>query len=168
MEPLKTYEYLVLARGRILGWVRPLSVEQYGRVFPIGLGSLARVLTHTMSSEWYYIERMLGHDVPPHDRWPIRDEEPPGFAALEKAWAEQAARTRAAISGVRDWGKELEYRIDGDNGPEMIRASASDIYTQLVLHEVHHRSQVLNMLKQLGVAVEDIDFNAMMYKRRKL
>lgn len=166
MEYRKTYEYLVLARERVLGWARSLSVKQYGQTFPMGLGSVGRTLTHIMSSEWYYVLRMTRAEVAPQALWPIRDEEPPEFAVLEAAWAGQVGRTRAAIEGLRDWKAEIEYRVDTDEGPRIITASAADIFTQLVLHEVHHRAQVLNMLRQLGVAVADIDFNALMYRRR--
>lgn len=166
MNPSKTYDYLVLARRRILDWVRLLTPEQYTRRFPIGLGSLARTLTHIMSSESYYVERMIGHDVPPHDQWPIRDEDPPAFAILDAAWDEQATRTRAAIGSIRDWTSELEYEVSIDGVPTIINASPADIFTQLVLHEVHHRAQAMNMLRHLGIAAEDIDYNTLMYRRR--
>lgn len=167
MDPLKTYDYLALARQRVFEWVRPLSAEQYAREFPIGRGTLGRTLTHIMISEWYYVQRIQGHTVPPYDQWPIQDEKPPAFAALEAAWTEQAGRTRAALSGVRDWSADLEYHITSDDGrPEIITVSAADIFTQLALREVHHRAQVMNMLRQLGIAAEDLDFNTLMYKRR--
>jgi uncharacterized damage-inducible protein DinB len=166
LDRLKTYNYLTLARRRIFDWTRPLSPESYRRSFPIGLGSLARTLTHVMSSEWYYVERMLANDVAPHEHWPIRDEDPPEFAVLESAWSEQAARTVAAIGSIRDWTTELEYRVTLDGVPTIIGASPSDIFTQLVLHEVHHRAQAMNMLRQLGIPAEDIDYNTMTYRRR--
>jgi uncharacterized damage-inducible protein DinB len=151
MQPVKTYDYLALARGRVLEWTRPLSEEQYTRPFAIGPGSLARTLTHIMICEWYYVRRMEGLETPPYAQWPIRDEEPPRFGELEAAWSRQSERTQAAIRAVTDWEAELEYRIVNDEGrPEIITASRGDIFTQLVLHEVHHRAQVMNMLRQLG------------------
>jgi uncharacterized damage-inducible protein DinB len=169
MEPLKIYDYLVLARQRLFGWVRPLSAEQYSREFSTWTRTLSRTLTHTMTSEWYYVQRMQGREVPPYEKWPIREEEAPSFAELEAAWAEQARSTRAALGAVRDWNANLEYRVTGDDGrPAIVTASAADIFTQLVLHEVHHRAQAMNMLRQLGVASDDLDFNALMYKRREV
>lgn len=169
MDPHRTYDYLCRARQRILDWARPLTTEQYGREFPIGPGSLARTLTHTMISEWYYVRRMLGQAVPPYAQWPIRDEQPPAFAQLETTWADQAVETRAALRAVRDWDAELQYDVTDDDGrPFLVHASPADIFTQLALHEVHHRAQVLNMLRQFGVKLEDIDFNALMYTRTAL
>ncbi len=168
MEPLRIYDYLTLARQRILQRVRPLSAEQYAREFPIGHETLGRTLTHIMISEWYYVQRIRGCDVPPDDQWPIQQENPPPFARLEAAWVEQAEDTQAALSAVRDWTANLEYRVTPDNDrPQIVTTSAVDIFTQLVLHEVHHRAQAMNMLRHLGVAVEDLDFNAFMFKRRE-
>ena len=170
MQPLKTYEYLALARQRIFDWTRPLTNEQYTRQFPIGRhGTLASTLTHILISEWYYVERIQGNDVPPYAQWKFQDENPPPFAALESEWIEQAKRTKIALATTLDWKTELEYRVKNDDSKEeIIIAAPSDIFTQLVLHEVHHRAQAMNILRQLGIAAEDLDFNAMMYKRRTL
>lgn len=169
MNPLRTYDYLVLARDRLFDAVRPLSAEQYRRNFPIGPGSLAAVLTHTFISEWYYIERLEERDVPPYGEWEIQDESPPAFAVLEAKWREQAQRTRAAIERERDWDRAIEYRaVSPDEPPTIVSARAQDIFVQLALHEVHHRAQALNILRQLGSPLkEDIDFNALMYQRRR-
>lgn len=167
MDPLRLYDYLTHARQRVFGWVRPLSEEQYARQFPIGPGTLGRTLTHIMISEWYYIQRMQGREVPPYDQWPIRDDQPPPFAQLEATWHKQAAATRAALSDVPDFSATLQYHVIDDDGAEIIvTASPADLITQLALHEVHHRAQAMNMLRHLGVVVDDIDFNTLMYDRR--
>lgn len=169
-DPLRTYDYLVLARAKVFDWVRPLTPEQYTQTFPIGLGSLARTLTHVMICEWLYVQRIQGLPVPPYAQWPIQDENPPPFATLEAEWKLQAARTRAALAAARakNWTTPIEYHTKEDDGtPIIITASPSDIFTQLALHEVHHRAQAMNMLRHLGVKAEDIDFNALMYRRRK-
>ncbi len=166
INPIRTYDYLCLARGRLLGWVRPLSAEQYAQAFPIGPGSLARTLTHIMICEWYYVRRIERLPVPPYDQWPIQDEHPPAFADLEARWTAQAATTREMIAATEDWGTTLEYPITEDDGRAVIvTASAGDIFTQLVLHEVHHRAQAMNMLRHLGIASQDLDFNTLMYNR---
>ena len=166
MEPLKVYEYLALARGRVFQWVRPLTEEQYLRAFPIGLGSVGRTLTHIMICEWMYVRRIGGLEVPPYEQFPFQDESPPPFATLEAAWIEQAGRTKAVLSAVRDWSATLEYRVTRDDRQEIVTASPADIFTQLALHEVHHRAQAMNMLRQLGITADDIDYNSLMYQRR--
>ncbi len=166
MQPLRTYDYLTLARRRVFDWVRPLSDAQYAAEFPIGLGTLGRTLTHIMICEWMYVRRMRGLDVPPYEQWEYQDEKPPAFAMLEAVWNEQAKQTREALGVVTDWDTALEYRVTSDDGKQFIvTAAPADIFTQMALHEVHHRAQAMNMLRRLGVKAEDIDFNTLMYKR---
>lgn len=167
LDPARVYDYLTRSRRRVLDLVRTLGAEEYARAFPIGPGSLAATLTHIYISEWYYIERLHGRHVPPYDTWPVRDETPPPFAELESLWTKQAADTLAAIRAVHDWNAPITYQVTDDDG-RVVRVSctAADLFTQLALHEVHHRAQALNILRQLGKTVAgDIDFNAMMYNR---
>lgn len=167
MEPLRTYDYLVRARARLLDWVRTIDAEDYVRLVPGWPRSIARNLTHVLASEWYYIQRLDQRPVPPYERWSLREEDAPAFPELERAWAAQAVSTRASLAAVTAWTAPLEYRIVQDDGtPAIVTASAADLFTQLVLHEVHHRGQVMLQLRHFGVALDDIDFNAMMYRRR--
>jgi uncharacterized damage-inducible protein DinB len=167
MDPLKIHDYLVLAREHVFGWVRPLSAEEYSRQFPMGLGSLARILTHVMICEYAYVLRIEECPVPPYEQFPFQDETPPPFAALEAAWKEQASRTRLVLCEVRDWNKIIEYPTMFSDPPQIITASLADQFAQLAFHEVHHRAQAMNILRQLGVQLEDIDYNALMTRRRK-
>jgi uncharacterized damage-inducible protein DinB len=52
-----------------------------------------------------------------------------------------------------------------DGRREIVTASADALFTQLVMHEVHHRAQALNMLRQLGVTVAALDFNSFFERR---
>lgn len=169
MDPVKTYSYLALSRRRILDWTRPLTDAQYRQQFPIGPGSLARTLTHIMISEGYYIQRMREETVLPYAQWPIQDESPPAFAVLESEWVKQTQVTRAAIAEVRSWTHPVEYEVTNDAGKRIrVGTNRGDIFTQLILHEVHHRAQVMNMLRQHGVTLADIDYNELMYTRQEV
>jgi uncharacterized damage-inducible protein DinB len=163
MDPTRLYDYLEKSRARILEKVRPLTTDQYTRQFPLGLGSLARTLTHVMMSEWYYVQRMQGREVPHYTQWPIQDEKPPAFGVIDARWP-----AISALDASGSWDRPMEYTYTNDDGQRMIStATARDQFTQLVLHEVHHRAQAMNMLRQLGAPItEDLDFNAMMFSRR--
>ncbi|MCA9310081.1 MAG: DinB family protein [Phycisphaerales bacterium] len=169
MEPRRIYDYLTTARQPLFERIRPLGPAAYRQEFAVGPGSLAKVLTHMYISEWYYIERIEGRRVPPYAEWPVRDEHPPGFAELESLWNQQVQRTRATLDPQRDWSAAVEYQVTDDDGREiLVTTTAADVVTQLILHEVHHRSQALNMLRQLGAQGEDLDFNLLMYQRREV
>ncbi len=169
MNPLRTYDYLVLSRSRLLGWVRPLSREQYDSDHPIGMGSLARTLHHIRAAEWSYMQRILGRTEPVKDVSPEHDPEitsgcPVSFEVLEPTWEREAKEHRGAIAAVRDWDSATIYTTIWEDRPYRYRASPADIFTQLVLHEVHHRAQALHILRHLGVSTEEIDYNALMWE----
>jgi len=171
MDPINCYEYLALARQQVFDWVRPLSPDQYLRVFPIGLGTLGRTLTHIYVCEFAYVERIRGHSLPPYREWPIQDEQPPPFATLEAAWQKQAETTRQVLAAVTDWNQQLEYRVTPDLSnvarPVIVTTTPGGIATQMLTHEVHHRAQAMAMLRQLGVAAQDLDYNSFMFQRRE-
>jgi uncharacterized damage-inducible protein DinB len=184
MEPLKIHAYLTAARERLLDHIRPLSQEQYTHEFPFGLNTLAATLTHIAGCELWHMERMRrGPDwtPPPYEQWPIRDEDPPPLAELESIWRRQAEETRATLAsflprerggtgerGPGAWEREFSYRATRHDGREIIlTVSPADIFTQLVVHEVHHRAQAMAMLRQMGVQAENLDPYYLMYKRRE-
>lgn len=173
MNPTRIYDYLALSRERVMDAVRRLTPAAYRREFAFGLKTMGSTLTHIMIAEWYYIERLEGRTVPPYAEWPFQYERPPAFEVIDQTWREQAKRVRAAVAAEGDWNRTISYpSFPDDRGRRYyITATAGDFFTQLALHEVHHRAQVLAMLRELGDAatpVQDIDFNDMMYDRREL
>jgi uncharacterized damage-inducible protein DinB len=173
MSPLRTYDYLIKSRERVLGAIRPLTAQQYARDFPIGLGSIGSTLTHMMISEWYYVERLQGRPVPPYEQWPIKYEHPPAFETVEAAWREQMTRIRSLVAAERDWSRVVTWDSFADDQGRRFRitATSGDVLTQLVLHEVHHRAQIMAMLRGLGDSVpplQDIDYSELMYGRQAI
>lgn len=165
MHALRIHDYLVRSRARVLDWTRPLSAEAYARNLPGWSRSLGQTLTHIYISEWYYVRRITGADVPPYEHWPVREEAHPALAELESLWQAQTAVTRAAIGAVADWDAPITYDTTNEDGERMnVTANAHDIFVQLAMHEVHHRSQALNMLKALGGTPADLDYNLLTYR----
>lgn len=164
--PLRLYDYLSISRARVLACASKLDEESYWREFPIGPGSVGKTLTHMLVAEWYYAKRMQGADVAPYEQWTLKDETRQTLSELQAAWEVQAAETKRVIRDVRDWQDKLSYEVTSDTGERhRIRASPADQFSQLFEHEVHHRAQVMNMLRQLGQSVGDVDYNMTMYER---
>ncbi len=43
--------------------------------------------------------------------------------------------------------------------------AAGRIAGQLLFHEVHHRAQVMAMLRQVGVKAENLDYSVLIFER---
>ena len=167
--PAAIYEYLVKARAKLLDWVRPLTPEQYTKEFSFGKKTIRDTLVEIPIAEWIYGMRLVGEPAPPRDQQPFVKYYQTDFAPLEDAWRELADRTRSILRSERDWTRPVEYIIRPPDRPAVkIRATAGGLATQLVCHEVHHRAQVMAMLRQFGIPAENLDYSALMVERTEL
>jgi uncharacterized damage-inducible protein DinB len=167
--PAAIYEYLVKARAKLLDWVRPLTMEQYTKEFPFGKKTIRDTIVEIPHAEWLYGMRLAGESVPARDEQPFVKYYQTDFTPLESAWRELADRTGRLLREERDWARPVEYIIRPLNRPAVqIRATAGGIAAQMICHEVHHRAQVMAMLRQFGVAAENLDYTAFMVTRTEL
>ncbi len=169
MQPHVLYGYLAQARRRLFDWIRPLSAEQYAHEFPFGMKSIHAALLHTAGAEWAYSLRLQGQQVTPADS-PYTADKIRTFAELESAWTAMAEKTAAVLAQISNWDEPLEYRIypQGPGAPAVrIRTTRAGVAAQLFVHEVHHRSQVMSMLRQLGVAAQNLDYSVLMFAREQ-
>lgn len=163
--PAAIYEYLVEARQKLLDWVRPLTLEQYTREFPFGKKTIRDTLVEIPFAEWSYGTRLTGATHPPRDQHPFVQYYQTDFAALEPAWRELTERTRRILRGERDWKRVVEWRPVVVARPTVMRSTAGGVATQMLLHEVHHRAQVMAMLRHLGVPAQNLDYSILKFER---
>lgn len=170
MEYVHVYDVLTKARERLFDWVRPLSQEQYTQRFPFGMGTIRATLNEIARVELLYSMRLREEPVPPpplSDSFPISEARQPAFADLEKAWTAQARETHATLARTADWTKTVTRRIEQGNMVVITTASKDEIAVQMLMHEVHHRAQVMAMLRQLGVEAQDLDYIGFVVRREE-
>ena len=158
------FDYLVTARGRLLEWVKAQPPAVYTQAFPIGMGSIRATLLHTAAAQWGYTQRLLGRDYGPADNL-FTVEKLPEFGALAPAWDRESPATRDALERIGDPGRRIEVVARTFTPPMRIRTTAGGIAGQLLFHEVHHRAQVMAMLRQVGVKAENLDYSVLMFDR---
>lgn len=165
-SPAAIYEYLVEARQKLLDWVRPLSLEQYTKEFPFGKKTIRDTLVEIPFAEWSYGSRISGEKMPAsREQHPFNRFYQTDFAPLEAAWIELVDRTRRILSEERDWNRVVEWRPVGADRPTLMRATAGGIATQMMVHEVHHRAQVMAMLRQFGIPAQNLDYSVLKFER---
>ena len=100
-----------------------------------------------------------GEDVATEPR-PFTEERYPEFAPLRSAWKELEPGTRNWLASEVDWNRRLETTVRRSNGSMVhIGFTPEKLAFQLFYHEVHHRAQAMAMLRQMGVAAQNLDFN---------
>ncbi len=61
----------------------------------------------------------------------------------------------------------IEYRVREFDEVMVVSPTAGDIALNLCFHEVHHRAQVMAMLRQLSIPAENLDYRFLMYPSRE-
>ncbi len=158
------YDYLINARGKLLTWVREQLPAVYVQTFPIGRGSIRATLVHIAAAEWGYVQRLTGKDYGPGDN-PFTVERFSEFEAFASAWDTQRLVTRQALANLGEPARLIEVVSRVFAPPMRIRTPAGGIAGQLLFHEVHHRAQVMAMLRQVGVKAENLDYSVLMFER---
>jgi uncharacterized damage-inducible protein DinB len=174
-EPARIYDYLLKAREKVLAATRRLSLAQYTQEFPFAHKSVQATLVHIAGAEWTYNRRLRGEEIPPPADRPFTRFSQTEFAPLEAAWKAQGEETKRTLGEIADWSRPIEYVVTPPPGgtgpfqrPTRIRTTAGGFATQLIVHEVHHRAQVMAMLRQLGAVVEVVDYSALMFERTEV
>jgi uncharacterized damage-inducible protein DinB len=158
------FDYLCRARDTLLGWIRSQPAAAYTRPFPFGLGSIRATLVHIADAQRGYTQRLEGQEYSSADN-PFTVDRLPDLETLVAAWSGLNPRTRRALASLGDGSRRIEYASRVIAPGKRLRGTAGGLAAQLLFHEVHHRAQVMVMLRQLGVAAENLDYNYLMFER---
>ena len=123
----------------------PLSDEQLDRQFPIGPGSLRETFDHIVWNGEAWTDLMCGRARRPHPG-PAGTTIPRLIARLDAVAAEFAAVARR----VRDEGRFDDRFADTVDVPPAMKPFGAAI-AHVITHSMHHRAQVLNMMRHLGM-----------------
>lgn len=126
---------------------------------PIGHGSLHNNLTHIVGAMRRWNDRIAGGVLRPSIELPPEAKErTPGrlIELLEEANTELSATLHAAIP---DLSRRVLFTYPATDGDRTINLTAGAAFCHLYTHGQHHRSQCLNMLRQLGYPTDSGDFD---------
>lgn len=147
------FDYSAWARNRLLAAVEQVPEQEYFAARPLDYGSIHGTLVHTFVPEVLWLSRWHGvspTQVPgPGD---VRD-----LAELERRWSEQEQQIRAYLDTLSDeqiMNTIVDYvSTEGDH----LRRPLWQTMAQLINHATHHRSEVANVVTQLGHSPGDLD-----------
>jgi uncharacterized damage-inducible protein DinB len=149
------YDHSCWARDRLLNAANGLSEEDYARPNGFTYDSIRGILAHILGSEAAYLGRWKGDEPRPR----ITQEDVLTVEALGERWRAQEAAMRDFLAQLDDAELEREIVSQRPGSPEFRRALRFDI-TQILLHNVQHRSEAAEALTMIGRSPGDLDFSA--------
>ena len=136
--------------GRTLAACESLSTEEFGREFPIGIGSVHATLVHLVGAERIWIAVLENSNAAL--AMPARDELP-DVAAIAAAWKDVRVRWDAYLATV-DGAELASVRVRMRDGKEF-RQSVADILMQVPTHALYHNAQLSFMFRSMGKSLPD-------------
>lgn len=136
---------------------RRLTEDQFHRRFEIGPGSIHDTLRHIIGAMRRWADRIGGRAVRPS----IEDEDPRYAARELRVLLDGAGNdlngVAAEIDARQGWHETLEFVMpDGSKTYRFTRVAAM---SHVLTHGMHHRAQVLNMRRRLGLPALGLDLD---------
>ena len=127
---------------QLLRRAESLTDEQLDRAFDIGRGSVRATLAHIIRNMEVWTDLMAGHEVRPAGGTSVADlvgrldDAASGLAALARDVARRSAWDERWLDTLDTPPREKTY---------------GGAIAHVITHSMHHRAQVLHMLRRLGV-----------------
>jgi uncharacterized damage-inducible protein DinB len=133
------------AHEKLLATASGLSDQELDRPFEMGLGSLRNTLNHLYAAERVWLDRWVQH-APPRFR---ADATGVSMPQLRQEMTEAAVERNALLERICD--ADLQKGITYTNlRGQTYTYQLGQMMLHVCNHGVHHRAQVLNMMKQIG------------------
>ncbi|MEO7272434.1 MAG: DinB family protein [Vicinamibacterales bacterium] len=149
------------ANGLVFDAANGLSEEQLRHVIPSSFPSIGETLAHIVSTEWLWLQRLLGESPVSAPAW-VTSADVPG---LRSQLATVESQREAFLAGLTDADLDhpIAYRtLAGQPHDDRL----SDVIRHVVNHSTYHRGQAATQFRQLGVTPPGIDFIAYVWRAR--
>jgi uncharacterized damage-inducible protein DinB len=130
---------------QVLAICSKLSPEQLHQPMAIGHGTIDETLRHMIRNVQVWTDLMCEQPLRPRD--PV---EHAGIAELAGIFETSYADFAGSARGLRDGSRLDDMYLDVLDEPPAPKSFGGTI-AHVITHDMHHRSEILNMLGQLGV-----------------
>lgn len=148
MKLITIRELLIFHRWgheRVLSSALPLSDTQLDQPFDMGLGALRATLNHLFSAERVWLDRWKKIDPP---RFRTESAGIP-VSQFQRELLDLADERDAFVNSLSDADLSRPQSIRNLKG-ELAEFRLGDMLLHVVNHAIHHRAQVVNMVKRVG------------------
>ncbi|MEJ2484505.1 MAG: DinB family protein [Anaerolineales bacterium] len=156
IEQLMDYNYW--ANGLILKYIEKLSEDQFIEERTAFGDSLKGILTHVLFGEQLWLDRMQGRKMTREAMIKFfRPNKYPTLKPMISDWFDLELSMRSYMSDLNDSQLLSTFKYSRTDSVEY-ESRRVDIFTQMVLHGMQHRSECAVILTNLGHSPGNIDY----------
>lgn len=142
------FRYNDWARDQLVGVCSDLSGAQLDRTFEMGMGTIRATMNHICAAERVWLDRWIGHPAP---RFRMQADGVTIAQLADESRQIAAERDQYLQTLAND---ELERMLTYRNSRgQEFRNPIGGLVLHVCTHGIHHRAQVLNMLRHVGAAL---------------
>jgi uncharacterized damage-inducible protein DinB len=157
----KLFDYHYWVNQRLFDKAAELTNEEFLAPSRFPHGSLRDTFAHMLFADWAWRKRGEGHSPIEGDKM-IEKPDFPDLPSLRGFWEGEETRMRAFLSGLTDEQAAAELHYTSTK-KEPFHLPLADVLSHVVIHGMQHRSEIAQMLTELGHSPGDIDYS--LYRR---
>jgi uncharacterized damage-inducible protein DinB len=149
----RSYDYGYWANRKLFQVMEQMAPDQFTQAVAGSYGSIRNTMVHVMSAEWGWIERCGGPARGPQ----LTADDYPTVAALADAWRKVEGIVRAFLDTLRDEDLDrlVEFTLPRGFGTRIM--PIGELLQHAANHAVHHRGQVVLLIRLLGYTPGNVD-----------
>jgi uncharacterized damage-inducible protein DinB len=149
----RSYEYSYWANRKLFQVMEQMAADQFTQAVAGSYGSIRNTMVHVMSAEWGWIERCGGPARGPQ----LSADDYPTVGALADAWRKVEAHVRGFLDTLRDEDLDrlVEFTLPRGIGTRVM--TIGELLQHSTNHAVHHRGQVVLLIRLLGYTPGNVD-----------
>ncbi|MEX1071354.1 MAG: DinB family protein [Anaerolineales bacterium] len=157
----KLFDYNYWANFLLMDKAAELDNEHFLAATRFPHGGLRDTFAHLLFAEWIWRERCEGKSPLQGEKMP-EAEDFADLARLRDFWIQEEGRMQAYLSKLTDEQAIADLHYTGTK-KEPFMLPLEDVLSHVVIHGMQHRSEIAQMLTELGHSPGDIDYS--MYRR---
>lgn len=154
LETMRTfYRYNDWANEQLLLAAGQVGDGRLDQPFDMGLGSIRATLMHIIIGEDTFLKRGQGQV---EAKW--GDEKERVIVVQMKERLADTQRRRDAFFSTLTDSELPKKRVYRDSYGSLYSTTLGDLIVQVCTHSMHHRAQVVNMLRRVGANAPELDY----------
>src|SRR5262245_32845651 len=156
------FDFVCWADNQMLAAARSVGDDGYYKEQGISIGSIHKLLVHSMAAQWIWLSRWRGESptrIETHEDYPTRDS-----VLLRWPLVHSAITDFLGTQSQKALARDVQYR---NMRGELFSVPLGELMLHVIDHSTYHRGQLNTMIKHAGGQTANVSFHVYCINKRK-